>query len=121
MPGEDPEKLTLKVIIGDETRILKTPEGTFGALQQVEIKLDELEIGTWVFVSSKENIKGKTEFLADVIELQGEARATAPRREAPPLSPEDLPAPIPEGDTGPAPTPGEPTPLEEEDLPAPIP
>ena len=120
LPGEDPEKLTLKVIIGDETKILKTPEGAFGALEQEEIELDKLEVGTWVYVSSKENIKGKTEFLADVIELQGETGAITPRREAPELSPEDLPAPIPEGETGPAPIPGEPTPLEE-DLPAPMP
>jgi len=73
--GKEIEKREIKVNVTDETKIVKIeipeiplppPEGPF---KEVLLKFKDLKVGDQITVSSKENIKNKTEILADRIQL----------------------------------------------------
>jgi hypothetical protein len=68
--GKEFEKKEIKVNLTDETEILKVeyipPEEP---VRKTSLKLTELKVGDQINVISKENIKGKTEILADKIQL----------------------------------------------------
>lgn len=71
LPGEEAKKEIIKVVIGEEAKIVKSefPTDPNEKVKQVEINLDDFETGDWIYVSSEENIKDKKEFTANYIEL----------------------------------------------------
>jgi len=65
LPGEW-KKQTIKVAVADETKITKFDMQT---AKQIDIAISDLKIGDQVSAGTIENIKDKTEFLADYINL----------------------------------------------------
>jgi hypothetical protein len=73
--GKEIEKKEIKVNLTDETKIVKIevpeipplpPEEPF---KEISLKFEDLKVGDQITVTSKENIKGKTEILAERIQL----------------------------------------------------
>jgi hypothetical protein len=73
--GKEFETKEIKVNILPETKIVKVeiaeipplpPEEPF---KEIPLKIEDLKVGDQITVTSKENIKGKTEILADRIQL----------------------------------------------------
>jgi len=90
LPNKEPEKEIIRVVVGEETKIVKTeiPEYPLEEFKQTEISLTDLRPGNWIYATSEENIKDKKEFTAQSIELTeqliGEI-APLPEEGAPPL------------------------------------
>jgi hypothetical protein len=73
--GKEIEKKEIKVNLTDETKIVKIemiepiplpPEEPF---KEIKLSFKDLKVGDQITIISKENIKGKTEILADKIQL----------------------------------------------------
>jgi hypothetical protein len=73
--GKEFETKEIKVNVLPETKIVKVemaeippppPEEPF---KEIPLKFEDLKVGNQITVTSKENIKGKTEILADRIQL----------------------------------------------------
>ena len=73
--GKEFETKEIKVNVLPETKIVKVeippvpPLPTGQPFKEVPLKFEDLKVGDQITVTSKENIKGKTEILADKIHL----------------------------------------------------
>ena len=60
------KKQIIKVTVNDETKITKFDMQT---AEQIDVAISDLQVGSQVNAGAKENIKDKTEFVADYINL----------------------------------------------------
>lgn len=73
--GKEIETKEIKVNTTDETKIVKIGTAVIPVLptgepfEETLLKFEDLKVGDQITVTSKENIKGKTEILAEIIQL----------------------------------------------------
>lgn len=94
LPGEEPEIEIIKVIVGENTKIIKTETvvDPLNETEQTEITLNDLKTEDWIYVESEENIKNKKEFTAKLIKPTDPPSGKAEPLEIPPSSLDDEPA-----------------------------
>ena len=73
--GKEIEKEEIKVNVSDQTKIVEVemieplPLPPKELFKETQLSLKDLKVGDQITVTSKENVKGKTEILADRIQL----------------------------------------------------